>query len=214
MKTKTLIYCLLAALFIIASCSRVPKHIISEKKMRALLYDMQLAEAFVETNYESYPTANDRNRLYNSVFAKHGITQEQYDSTLVWYGQNMDLYMRIYRLALRDINAGIDALGDIKPNPLSGEVSAKDSIDVWIYDRTFAFRPERAFNTLRFAIEPQMPYSSGSSYVLGVNIWGLSDEMTQKPRIHLGAVQSNTFISVDTTIATNGYHEIALRTVA
>jgi hypothetical protein len=122
--------------------------------------------------------------------------------------------MQIYRLALRDVNARIEGLGAIKPSPLSGEVSAQDSLDVWIYNRTFAFRPEHAFNALRFEIEPQKPYSSGSSYVFGVNVWGLSDEMTQKPRIHLGAMQANTFVSVDTVITANGYYEIALRTVA
>ncbi|MDR1380107.1 MAG: DUF4296 domain-containing protein [Tannerella sp.] len=197
-----------------ASCSRVPEHIISEKKMRATLYDMQIAEAIVETDYESYRTSDERQVVYDAVFAKHHITQAEYDSSLVWYGENMDLYMRIYRLVLKDINENIASLGDIKPNPLSGDVSAKDSIDVWVYNRSFTFRPERVFNALTFDIKPQKPYSSGSSYVFGLSVWGIFPNLKHKPRIRINAVHADTVISVNRDITGDGYYETVVRTIA
>ena len=197
-----------------ASCSRVPKHIISEKKMRAVLYDMQIAEAIVETNNESYGTSDKRQVVYNAVFTKHHITQAEYDSSLVWYGENMDLYMRIYKLVLRDINGSIAAMGDIKPNPLSGDVSAKDSIDIWIYNRSHIFNPERVFNMLTFDITPQKPYSSGSSYVFGLSVWGMPSGLKHKPKIHISALQADTIISVNKEITGDGYYEAVIRTVA
>jgi uncharacterized protein (UPF0248 family) len=175
---------------------------------------MQIAEAIVETNYESYRTSDERQTVYDAVFAKHHITQAEYDSSLVWYGENMGLYMRIYKLVLKDINEKIALLGDIKPNPLSGDVSAKDSIDIWIYNRNFTFNPERVFNTLAFDIEPQKPYSSGSSYVFGVSVWGISPNLKHKPKIRINAVHADTVISVHKDITGDGYYETILKTVA
>jgi hypothetical protein len=197
-----------------ASCSRVPDHIISEKKMRAVLYDMQLAEAMVETGYETYRTGDERQTVYDGVFAKHRITQAEYDSSLVWYGENMELYMRIYRLVLKDINDHIASMGDIKPNPLSGDVSAKDSIDIWIYNRSFTFKPEQVFNALTFDITPQKPYSSGSSYVFGMSVWGIAPNLKHKPKIRISAVHADTVISAGRDITGDGYYETVVSTVA
>jgi hypothetical protein len=182
--------------------------------MQAVLYDMQIAEAIVETNYESYKTSDERQTVYDAVFAKHHITQAEYDSSLVWYGENMDLYMRIYKLVLKDINVHIASMGDIRPNPLSGEFSAKDSIDIWIYNRSFTFGKERIFNTLTFDIEPQKPYSSGSSYVLGLSVWGVSPHLKHKPKISINAMHNDTIISANKDITGDGYYETVLKTVA
>jgi hypothetical protein len=211
---KLRIYGILLLVCIAASCSRVPKNVISDKKMRAVLYDMQIAEAIVETNYESYRTSHDRQTVYDAVFTKHHITQAEYDSSLVWYGENMELYMRIYKLVLKDINGNIALIGDIKPNPLSGDVSAKDSVDVWIYNRNFTFDSERTFNALTFDIEPQKPYSSGSSYVFSLSVWGVSPGLKCKPKIRINAVHADTIISVYKDITGDGYYEAILRTVA
>ena len=214
MTSRLRIYGILMLICVAASCSRVPKHIISEKKLRAVLYDMQIAEALVETKNEQFRTNDERQVVYNSVFAKHNISQALYDSSLVWYGKNMDLYMRIYKLVLKDVNEKITALGDIKPDPISGDISAKDSVDIWIYNRNYTFSPVHVFNTLTFDIAPQTPYSSGSSYVLGVSVWGISPDFKHKPKIHLSAVMADTIISVNKDITADGYYETVVKTIA
>jgi hypothetical protein len=217
MTNRLHIYGVLLFICIAGSCSKVPKHIIPEKEMRAVLYDMQIAEAIVETNYESYKTNDERQTVYDAVFAKHHITQAEYDSSLVWYGENMDLYMRIYKLVLKDINEHMASMGEIKPSPLSGDISAKDSVDVWIYNRSFTFGPGRTgrtFYTLTFDIEPQKPYSSGSLYVFGLSVWGVPPNLKHKPKIRINAVHSDTIISVNKDITGDGYCETVLRTVA
>jgi len=180
--------------------------------MRTVLYDMQIAEAFVETKNEDFATSDARQTVYDAVFSKHNITQAEYDSSLIWYGKNMDLYMNIYKLVLRDVNKSIELLGDIKPDPLSGDASTKDSIDIWIYSRSYSFKPERVFNTLSFDIAPKMPYSSGSSYVLGMSVWGIPSHLKQKPKIHISAIQSDTIISVNKEITEDGYYEVVVKT--
>ena len=80
MTSKIHLFCILTFICLAVSCSRVPKHIISERKMRVVLYDMQMAEAMVETKQSDYPTFEDRQALFDGVFSKHQITQADYDS--------------------------------------------------------------------------------------------------------------------------------------
>ena len=213
MTNRLSIYCLITIICITASCSRVPKHIISERKMRVVLYDMQLAEAFVEKMPESFPTSDDRMTVYEAVFAKHQITQAEYDSSLIWYGKHMDLYMGIYRLVLKDINANLTAYTAVKPDPISGDVSDSDTVDIWIFDRSHVFKPERVFNTLRFDIFPHNAYSSGSSYVFQLSVWGIPPLLKNKPKIHLSALQADTIISINKEITGDGYYEAVVRTI-
>jgi hypothetical protein len=212
MTNKGIIFTFISIALIAFSCSRVPKDILSEKKMRDILYDMQIAEAMVETNYEAYNTSEKRKDLYDGVFFKHKITQVQYDTALIWYGAHMDIYMSIYKLVQKEINENIALLGDIAPNPLSGEASSRDSIDIWILKRSFDFNPHLLFNVLSFDILPKAPYSSGSSYVLGMNTWGVSPENKLIVRIY--AEHADTTISASNIIKGDGYMETVIKTVA
>jgi len=205
-------YGILTFVCFLCSCSRVPKQFLSEKEMRVVLYDMHIAEAMVETNSDMFRTSDERERLYQGVFAKHHITQAKYDSSLIWYGKNMDLYMRIYKMVTNDISESIAKLGDIKPNPLSGEMSTRDSIDVWIDNNSYIFHPKQIFQTLIFEISPERPYSAGSSYVMGLSVWGLSPGTKQKLRLGLRALQSDTIISVNQDVYGDGYYETVMRT--
>ena len=181
--------------------------------MRGVLYDMMIAEAMVETIPDSFPTSDVREQVYEAVFRKHQLTQADYDSSLIWYGKNLDLYMGIYKLVLKDINANLNALGEIKPSPLSGDVSAQDSVDIWIFPRYFTFKPERVSNTLTFDIKPETPYSSGSSYVLGISVWGIPPDLKHKPVIHLSAVHADTIITVKKDITGDGFYETIVQSV-
>jgi hypothetical protein len=180
--------------------------------MRQVLFDMQLAEAIVETSSGDFRLTDDRQALYDAVFRKHNISQAQFDSALVWYGKNLDLYMQVYKLVLKDVNAAINNLGDIKPNPLSGEVSARDSIDVWISQRNFYFAPEH-HNLLTFNIQPKLPYSTGSAYVLSFNVWGINNGMNHLPKIALHAEQNDTIVSVFKDVTADGSYDVLLQSV-
>ncbi len=57
---------------------------------------MLLAEAMVNVDYNTYKSDTMKLALYESVFRKHDITQAVYDSSLVWYGRNLDIYMEVY----------------------------------------------------------------------------------------------------------------------
>lgn len=75
------------------SCNK--KDVLSEDKMVAVLKDLYLAESMYDVNHGSFRTENARHSLYDAVLKKHGITEAQLDSSLVWYSDNAQIYIRV-----------------------------------------------------------------------------------------------------------------------
>lgn len=198
------------SIFLFATCSRTPKGVVSEKKMRYILVDMHLAEAMINTNPQDYRTNEAKKELYQTVFEKYNLTEAQYDSSLIWYGKNLDLYMRIYNLALADVKKQVEAMGDVKPEAVS---SNQDSVDIWMYRKYYEFSPHALSNTILFDFKPAQEYASGSAFILGFQVWGLTPQMKTPIELHFRAAQSDTTIMVKKTIHTNGYHELLLETL-
>ena len=204
-----LVFWVTAALLV--SCSKVPDGILSEKEMKAVLIDMQLAEAMISTDYKKYSDDAEKDALYQSVFRKHKIEQAVYDSSLVWYGRNLDVYMQVYDLVLAELNERQKALGDVQAN--AAPVSKQDSVDIWPRLTYLTLEPNALFNGIAVDIKPETNYPSGSTFVLGMRVWGLNDAMKNRPEIRLSANQGDTIITVNDKILRDGYHETTLRTL-
>jgi len=200
----------LLAIIIFAACSKVPKHILSEKDMQKVMTDMMMAESMIGTDYQSYRGDTIKLALYESVFMKHRITRELYDSSLVWYGQNLDVYMKVYDRVLTDINKMIADLGDIQADAVP--TSNSDSINIWPRRSSLSLQPGQPFNGVVFDIKPTSSYSSGSSFVLGLRVWGLNKEMSFTPEIRLSAVQPDTIITTNLKITEDGYYQAIVTT--
>lgn len=192
----------------LAACSKMPKGILSEKMMQQVQTDMMVAEAMVNNSYY-----NDTMKLalYQGVFRKYNVTQAQYDSSLVWYGRNLDIYMKMYNRMIVDLDKRIAALGDVQAD--AGPASNRDSLDIWPRRNMFIMEPRSLFNGVAFDIKPEANYSSGSSFVLGVRFWGLKKDVKFKPELRLSAVQRDTIITISKEIGQDGYYEAVLRTM-
>lgn len=201
----------LGVVVVLMACSKVPDGILSEKKMQYVLTDMLIAESMVNVDYNAYRSDTMRLALYEGVFRKHGITRAYYDSSLVWYGRNLDIYMKVYDRVLADLDRRINDLGDVQADAVP--VSNQDSVDIWPRRQFLALMPSSVFNGVIFDIKPQTAYSSGSSFVLGMRVWGLNEGMRHVPEIRISAEQEDTVLTVDDKILRDGYHETILRTL-
>ncbi len=129
---------ILIGVFCFASCKmKRPDTVLSDAKMEAVLYDYHIAK----TMGEQLPyNENYKRTLYiESVFKKHGITEAEFDTSMVWLAHNpevlRDIYERINeRLkAKKEVIDDLIAIQDNKPK----ESKAGDSIDVWAWQRVY-----------------------------------------------------------------------------
>ncbi|MDL2255678.1 DUF4296 domain-containing protein [Parabacteroides sp. OttesenSCG-928-K15] len=204
-------YVLFFLLFSIG-CSKAPSGILSEKEMQRVQTDMMVADAIINMNNKVFLNDTAKIALYESVFRKHKITQAVYDSSLVWYGKHLDIYMKMYDRMLTDVNRRIRDLGDIQAD--AAPTSSNDSVNIWPRRDFMVFKPGGIFNGVTFDIKPERNYASGSSFVLGARFWGLPEGMAAYPELRITAVQRDTTLTTSATIEKDGYYELALSTLA
>lgn len=137
---------LLATMVLLAGCSDKPKEAISERKMVKLMADMQLAEAYANTvGMSHYSQGNERSTVGKGILAAHGVTQEELDSTLAWYGRNIDDYTNLYEKVDKEINSRrkkimkqsgseelVNSADILWPYPSHGVLSGLGNTDAWI----------------------------------------------------------------------------------
>lgn len=201
----------LGMFFLTVACSKVPKGVLSEKEMQRVQTDMLMADALVGVDHKDYSNDTTKVALYESVFRKHKITQEKYDSSLVWYAKNLDIYMKVYERIIADLGRNIHDLGDVQTVAVSS--SKKDSVEIWPRRPYLTLSPQTVFSGVTFDIKPESNYPSGSTFVLGMRVWGLKEGMEFYPEVRVRAEQRDTVIRAENKILKDGYYQTILRTM-
>lgn len=89
------LWCILVLLVVVA-CSDRPKMVVDDDTMVDLLVDIHRGDAYLASGSASFVTDSAKKVLRQSILKKHGVTQEQFDSSLNWYGHNIDHYVKLY----------------------------------------------------------------------------------------------------------------------
>lgn len=116
---------LLALATLVLSCGKTPRGVMSEGEMADLIVDLQLADAYIESHIGDFTTDSSKMVIKQSIFKKHGITQQDYDSSLVWYAHNIDSYNKAYDKAIGKLKKRYDKLdkrGDGNSNAIAQEM--------------------------------------------------------------------------------------------
>lgn len=80
---------------VLLSCSNKPNYLIPQKKMVDVLYDIQLAQAIYNDHNRKIDTNQKKDALIRDVLSKHNVKQADLDSSMMWYSDNIKLYMEI-----------------------------------------------------------------------------------------------------------------------
>lgn len=182
----------------LASCDRTPRGVMSVNKMSDLIVDLQLADAYIETHINEFQGDSIKQVVKQSVFKKHGITQQDYDSSLVWYAHNMEEYTKAYDKAIgklkerydkldKDGKGGIDQPGemmagqpthDVTPRPAPNGKHLKriktdaqgDSADLWQGRRSYTLAQGARRGFITFDVAPDAYKQAGDRYQLAYKL--------------------------------------------
>ncbi|NLJ00229.1 MAG: DUF4296 domain-containing protein [Bacteroidales bacterium] len=97
MKYKRVVYILMlmVASILIASCQNRPREVLNRKKMERLMYDVYVAEALMENDYQNFNSPDKKEAYIHQVFRAHDVTSAQWDTSLSWYSDRIDIYLRM-----------------------------------------------------------------------------------------------------------------------
>lgn len=84
-------------LLLTGSCNSRPDDVLPEGKMADVLADLALVESLSDNQLTTYGRSDSVSKVYRqSIMAKHGVTEAEFDSTLNWYGHNLEDYAKLY----------------------------------------------------------------------------------------------------------------------
>lgn len=63
--------------------------------MERVMYDVYIAEAMIENDYQHFYTPEKKEAYIHKIFTKHNITQAQWDSSLAWYSDRIEVYLKM-----------------------------------------------------------------------------------------------------------------------
>ena len=107
---QTTLIALMALIVLTSLTGCRPKGILSQQEMQSLLYDMHRADGILQESGLGYGHDEALGKYYEQVLEKHGLTQEQFDSSLVWYTKNPKRFEHIYPKVITWLQADVDQL--------------------------------------------------------------------------------------------------------
>ncbi len=126
-------YALLLLLLTLWACNvKRPDAVLPDALMEDVLYDFHLAKAVGE---EFSLNDNSQKMLYmDYVYKKHGITEAQFDTSMVWFSRHPDALVKIYdkvNARLKSKRVEIDRLMALRGDKPKAS-QAGDSVDIWL----------------------------------------------------------------------------------
>ena len=149
----------------------VPRKYISPQKLEAILYDYHLANAVlsVNQNYEDTLQA----RVYKlAVLKKHGVTEAEYDSSMVYYTRHAERLRVIYENLSTRLEGEAAAMG-ASLNSVTQYISVSntgDTANVWTGDRSVTLLQHPMFNSYSYQMEVDSTFRAGDHFILNFDV--------------------------------------------
>lgn len=161
---------LLAALSVILttilpSCDNRPDKVLSKSEMEDVLYDFHITQGIINT----LPPEQQKNAqaYLDALWMKHGISQEIFDSSMIYYNRHPK--------ALREIYARLDAKYDDMQtrlqletgnNQMNSIYSAGDTTNLWSGRPLYILRNRDILNKYTFSIIADTSFYSKDAFIL------------------------------------------------
>ncbi len=103
------LFIFISVAIIFFSCSQRPEHVLSEDKMVDVMTDIHKSEAYWNSRPGQVILDSAKKVMRQSILLKHNVTQAQFDSTLAWYGRNIDEYTETYDKIIKNLQSQLIA---------------------------------------------------------------------------------------------------------
>ena len=197
------LFTLLLVLMCVSCEVRRPKGIIAPEVLEAILYDYHLAQIM----------ANDatglqyKKKLYAEyVFKKHGCTQAEFDSSMVWYARNPKHMYDVYASLCNRIDAELAMMEqeELVAASLTAIPMEGDTVDLWNGIRIELLSATPYKNKLYFECDADSTFVTGDSIVLSMNSRFIACDSTVTQQAYMAMLLEYE----DSASVSNGYNVV------
>ena len=149
----------------------VPSEVIKPGKMEKILYDYHIADgmAMADSRYDNVSYL--RTVYREAALRKHGVTEAEFDSSLVYYYRHTEQLYEIYDHLSKRLNEESTNLGSTanEMSQLGGAVGQGDTTTVWTYPQSVVMLPAPPYNVLSFSVKADSSYHAGDKMIFTVD---------------------------------------------
>ena len=211
MKHNCLIYIILTIALLLSSCRSQPDYVIKKDRMVDLLIDVHKTEAVINLNYSSYPTDEKKRAIREAVYMRHNITEADFDTSMVWYGNNLDVYMEVYEEVIKRLKEEDAEIKDLIAQDNAQVLTlAGDTIDIWKQERWHVFNPNKGENILAFNIDKDENFKRRDHFTLRFH--AVNAPSSGSPIVaHIAARHNNQLIHYNSTTVKEGWNIVRVQ---
>ena len=202
----------MAGILLFAACKPgTPSQYIQPGKMEDVLVDYYMARALAQqeqysTNEREYNTA-----LYiEAALRKHGLTQAEFDSSLVYYYTRADRFADIFRRASERIDEQALSLGASE-----GEIGKYaqlnahgDTANVWADRSTAILIPTPPYNRWEFNIDADSTYRLGDQLMVMFQSDYMYQTGEKRGMVYLAVDYGDTVVTRNLHFSTSGLSQL------
>ena len=187
-------------LVLLSACTpQVPSKYLQPNEMEDLMYDYYLSQGISNSRAGS----SDYNRRYNlqTVLKKYGLTNAEFDSTLVYYYNHMELMDGIYsniqkRLGDKALELGASE-GEVERFTVRS--ASGDTTDVWEGKRQLMLLPIPPYHIVQFSQKADTSYYKGDSFLFTFGNHFFVHSGSRNATAYLAITYENDSVVVATT---------------
>jgi hypothetical protein len=159
----------LIMLFLIA-CDDRPKDVLSRGQMEDVLYDYHIMQGIIDElpSEEREDKAQD---YINAVFEKHGITEAQFDSSIVYYNRHAKDLHKIYtnlKKRYTEINDEIQLVNG-NNDMMAIFSTGGDTTNLWNSSKLLILRNKTLLNKESFTIHADTSFQRQDQFILTIS---------------------------------------------
>lgn len=150
---KHLSYILILLCLMVVSCEERPDGVIPPDQLEEILFDYHLTQGVIDIQP---PESYEHNQRYlDAVFTNHGVTEAEFDSSMIWYTREAMQLKEIYANLNRRFTDMENALKlEAGSNDIAlGLTASGDTANIWSTASTIILRPTPLLNKHAFTIQ-------------------------------------------------------------
>lgn len=158
---------LILALILLAACDDRPKDVLSRGKMEDVLYDYHIMQGIINQLPDNEREAKAEDYI-NAVYAKHGITEAQFDSSIVYYNRHSKELHKIYTNLKERYSIVNDEIQLVNGNNDMMAIFATggDTTNLWNSARLLTLRNKNLLNKESFTILADTSFRRSDQFIL------------------------------------------------
>lgn len=203
-------------LFALSACKpQVPSDYIQPGDMEDILYDYHVAQCMVEedVNDAGTTTAMLQMAYRSAVLRKHGVSEAEFDSSLVYYMRHTERLHAIYKNLATRLTNEAQSLGatasDI--NRFGALTAEGDTANIWIGDKSLVLSPYVPFNQYSFSVKADTAFHKRDQIMLQFRSQFIYQDGMRDGTAYLAIVYSNDSVATQNCrITSDTQHTIQL----